>query len=110
MSEIPNYFINQGNPGSHWSALFVGERGRAEFFDSYKLNPSPDHKKFLKRFKGTKLSMRPLQSVTSETCGKFCIFYLACRMGGYSPRHFYNCFGGNPRRNDQIITEVLQMF
>jgi len=84
--------------------------GRAEYFDSYSMPPSRDHQRFLRRFRAVTLSRRLLQGFDSEVCGKYAVFFLACRMGGISRGAFYNCFGTSSSMNDRVITEVLQMF
>jgi hypothetical protein len=47
--------------------------------------------------------------MNATTCASYSILFLAFRMGGYTRKQFYNCFGQNTQKNDKIIREVLQM-
>lgn len=103
-------YSNLGEPGTHWSGLFLPKRGRPEWFDSFNLTPSPAVFKQLKRYPNIKHGRQVLQGLDSDVCARYVIFYIACRMGGYKIKEFYNCFGSNNFVNDHLVTEVLKMF
>ena len=66
-------------PGMHWLALYQ-DREALEFFDSY--GQSPDFYGF--SFTNVKWNNIPLQSITSNVCGAYCIYYILKRCQGYS--------------------------
>ena len=60
-------------PGTHWIAFYFPSREKGEFFDSYG-NP-PEHYGF-KFYKIETCNKHKLQSLWSNVCGQYCIFYL----------------------------------
>lgn len=94
--------------GSHWLAYFIDAEGRSEFFDPLG-DPVPDNEilKFIKRnskgWMNTTYSNIPFQSVASDKCGEFCIFYLKNRFKGYSSCLVHALLSQNPNVNDSIV-------
>jgi hypothetical protein len=75
-------------PGSHWVAIFARSPREAVYFDSYG-QPPPDGpiKQFLGRFDKLTASEFPIQSVVSNVCGYYCIYFIAkCSIGETYPR------------------------
>ena len=73
--------------GSHWIAMFVHHPQTLEFFDSYGLPPSAygqDIENFARQFTYVKCNKKQLQSLTSNVCGHYCIYYLVKRCQGQS--------------------------
>ena len=74
--------------GKHWVAFYFNENKNGEFFDSYGHSPGHYNRTFLDFLQrnGRKYlyNHKMLQSVHSELCGQFCIFYLMHKVRGYS--------------------------
>ncbi len=90
-------------PGQHWVALFLRKDGVAEFFDSFGLSYiHEDILKFLKRNKIKNLiyNSKQLQSVTTSTCGAYCILFVKYRCSGLSFCDVINYFSNNRLNND----------
>lgn len=70
-------------PGSHWIALFSSTQKNLEFYDSYGMSPD---------FYGidttyySKIEWNSIvfQSLTSNVCGHYCIYFLLKRCQGHS--------------------------
>ncbi len=89
-------------PGQHWISLFLTE-GVAEYFDSFGFTfIHDDILKFLKRNKIKKLiyNSKQLQSVTTSTCGAYCILFVKFRCSGLSFCDVINYFSNNKINND----------
>ncbi|XP_036150790.1 uncharacterized protein LOC118648558, partial [Monomorium pharaonis] len=65
---------NHNQPGEHWVAFYVDERGTGTYFDSYGLPPLDS--RFLLRLRRNSAKYRwntvPLQGLLSQTCGQYC--------------------------------------
>lgn len=71
--------------GSHWLAIFIEDQETLEFFDSYGLPPDNygEHViRYVTRFSRVKWNKTCLQSLTSNVCGPFCIYFLIKRCKG----------------------------
>lgn len=93
------------NPGSHWVAIYIDKHGVGEFFCSFGNPPiNSHHFKFIKRnslhwtFNKTKL-----QCFSSTVCGQYCIFYLFCKIRGFSLKHILSYFSKECLKNDTLI-------
>lgn len=72
-------------PGSHWVAIFVENNKKLEFFDSYGLPPDAygsDIKHFITHYPEVSWNKICFQSLTSNVCGPYCIYYLVKRCQG----------------------------
>lgn len=98
-------------PGSHWVAMYIGENGEGEYWDSYGLPPLVrNHKKFLQRMcKKYTYNHKSLQSLHSEVCGEYCVLYLVHRAHGISLHAFLKqLFSPDPEKNDQIVRTMFK--
>jgi len=80
----------QDKPGRHWLALFVRDKNTLEFFDSYGLPPASygQHlEDYAKRFSRLMRNCIQLQSLTSNVCGPYCIYFLVKRCQGQSMQY-----------------------
>ena len=80
-------------PGRHWIALFVRDKNTLEFFDSYGLSPGHygQHlEDYAKRFSRLVRNCTQLQSLTSNVCGPYCIYFLVKRCQGHSMNYIVN--------------------
>ena len=91
-NELPNFRRERGYPacfvantdpsdegGEHWVAFYFDERRKGHYFDSFaKQIPYKSWQTYLhKNSPGGVVKQRDkLQSLKSEACGHFCIFYL----------------------------------
>lgn len=70
-------------PGSHWIALFVNTSKVLEFFDSY--GNSPDFYRIdVSYYPKIEWNSTVFQSLTSNVCGQYCIYFLHKRCQGRS--------------------------
>lgn len=99
-------------PGTHWIALYLPVKDRAEFFDSY--GRAPMHNEFLEFFIKNKIkkilyNKTQLQSVFSAVCGQYCCFYLLARSNNCSLKKFKNKFFKNQNliQNDTNIKRLF---
>ena len=93
-SRIPFGLVANTQPstkeGEHWVALWVGEDGYGEYFDSYAQPPLKTFAQFLneKALRGwDPVLEEPVQTLFSTVCGQHCIYYLyrKCRGDRYEP-------------------------
>ena len=69
-------------PGEHWTAFYADEHGGGHYFDSFGYKPPhPEWITYLQKHSPLGVDYFPhrIQPYTSQTCGHFCIFYLANR-------------------------------
>lgn len=88
-------------PGTHWIALFIEDKKTLEFFDSYGLSPGVygnDIARFVMTFSDVKWNKLCLQSLTSNVCGPYCIYYLFKRCQGFCMNYILSQLAG--RKND----------
>jgi len=69
-------------PGQHWVAIFVPSKDVVEYFDSYGDLPNIDIAAYLYLFPEVKRSTQPLQSLFSNVCGQYCIYFVIQRCLG----------------------------
>ena len=66
-------------PGTHWIAMYFESPYESEFFDSYGFPPETyGMDKYILRER-TYYNDKPLQGLTSDVCGDYCLFYLLHR-------------------------------
>lgn len=104
---LPRAFVRPGiliantdprsKPGRHWVAMYIDDKGRGEFFDSFGMAPQVNkHRDFLDRnsFIWT-YNTYELQGYTSTVCGEYCVLYLLHKARGLSLQdflwHYRNC-------------------
>ena len=66
-------------PGTHWVAMYFTSPGNSEFFDSYGFPPEVYGMEDYFSRKVTMYNDLPLQGITSDVCGHYCLFYLLHR-------------------------------
>lgn len=104
------YIVNtdeMNDPGIHWVAIFLSNKGIAEFFDSlgrapeeyspyiqsFMINNGPEYLISLKRIQGDK-----------PVCGNFCILYCYFKCLGYSMTEFVEMFSEDYENNDYLVS------
>lgn len=108
---LPGFYIwNTGlfaSAGEHWVAIYVTEDHNVEFFDSFGKSP---------KFYGWDISQsinynkKPLQSLDSDVCGMYCLFFLYFRCRGLNMDAILANFGSNRRENDNFVKQFMQIF
>jgi hypothetical protein len=70
--------------GRHWVAIYVPSPYVVEYFDSFGMEPNKNIKDFLKKFLIRRRSSVMLQSIFSDVCGMYCIYFIIKRCCGES--------------------------
>ena len=95
--KIPNFHTSESRalvintdkssePGRHWIAVFIENNQHVEFFDSFGLPPEAygsDITTFVRRYPQVSCNKIPFQSLTSNVCGPYCIYFLVKRCQGF---------------------------
>ena len=116
MDRYPCGFVANTDPssqsGTHWIAFYFASEHKAEFFDSY--GQPPDHYRdsfvdFLdKHSYEWDFNKRKLQSIWSDVCGQYCIFYLSHRARGHSMNQIVQMFTANTMLNDAKVFKFVK--
>ena len=90
-------------PGEHWVAFYYTSPDTLEFFDSYGLHPSiygftdtPSH-----------INHKTLQSLDSNVCGQYCIYYLYHRSRGKTMSKILSSFSTDQAWNDKSVARFV---
>lgn len=98
-------------PGSHWCAFYIDENQEGEFFDSYGQKPeqySLSFKNFLDgNCKRWTYNLQVLQSLGSNVCGHYCLYYLINRCQNINLKTIVNRFTRNSRVNDRFVHHFI---
>jgi len=115
IKDFPVTLISNTDPsdqeGQHWIAIYIGESGFGEFFDSYGLPPL---KKEFYEFmdancsNGWSHSTVLLQDLRSKTCGKYAMLFCALRSYSISMCSLINLFSNSGEVNEEIITDLYK--
>jgi hypothetical protein len=62
--------------GSHWVAMFISDPTTIFYFDSLGLVPNKCIENFLNKFEHIKMNRKSFQSITSDDCANYCIYYI----------------------------------
>ena len=91
-------------PGEHWVAFFYDSPSSLEFFDSYGLNPSV----YDFQINPTRMNQMVLQSLDSDVCAHYCIFYLYHRSRGKSLTQILKSFSAHDQAwNDNSVARFV---
>ena len=94
-------------PGSHWCAFYFTGDQYGEFFDSYGRKPedvSLQFKHFLvNNSKYWTYNPKPLQSLTSNVCGHYCLYFILHRCKRMSLKTIVSRFTQNYTKNDRFV-------
>lgn len=97
--------------GSHWVCAYV-ENGKGEYFDSYGTSPHliPQFVYFMNRNCKSNWSFnrQELQSIDTNVCGHYCIWFLSERGRGKSMHDIVSQFSNDTRSNDVIVKECVE--
>jgi len=91
-------------PGRHWIAIYVGEDGRGDFFDSFGRRPSCYFECYMNRnCLSWNFNDRQLQSIVSKFCGHYCIYFCILRSRGVDMRKIVRSFSSDTGLNDMLV-------
>lgn len=100
--------------GSHWVAMYFPTKDRGEFFDSYGNSPDfyrKNFKTFLDGHSRTWIyNSRCLQSLTSSTCGQFCLYFVINRNHGKTLSLIVNSFSETLSINDHRVIMFVRRY
>jgi len=101
-------------PGQHWVGIFIKNvYGPLEFFCSYGFGINHYATNFVNFAKRNNLNVEEnrkcLQSLKSNVCGLYVIYYLYKRMIGCCPKAFYCNFSKNYVNNDKIVRRLIKL-
>jgi len=71
--------MRAGTAGEHWVACYCEAAGVLEYFDSLAEEPTTDMQRFISNFKHVRKCSDALQSILSDACGHYCIYFLVKR-------------------------------
>lgn len=71
-------------PGTHWTAIYVGKRGEAEYFDSFAAPPPPLIADYLRKYEPVYANPVSLQASTETNCGHYSVLYCILKSFGFS--------------------------
>ncbi|KMQ87608.1 hypothetical protein RF55_13066 [Lasius niger] len=72
--------------GTHWLSIYLQNEQTLEFYDSFGLPPEvygEDISRFVKKYSDVVWNSTPVQSLTSNVCGQFCIYFIVKRSQGF---------------------------
>ena len=81
------YIINEddsSNKGTHWVALFIKDFENVYYFDSYAVHSNIYVNNFNKNFKKIHKNCIPYQSIFSDVCAHYCIYFILSMSVGIS--------------------------
>lgn len=115
ISSYPTAFIintdRKRDPGRHWLAFYVTSQ-RGEFFDSYGQRPSFYSGGFNDFFVVNNLTLqyndKRLQSMDSNACGYYCVYYLINRCRGVPMEEILHTFSNNLNNNDTFVFDFVR--
>jgi hypothetical protein len=92
------------DPGEHWVAVYMN-KDKAEYFDSFGLPPMHEEIiQFLDKISpdGWQHNSITYQSLYTDTCGNYSVYFLASRFNGDDDSAFRKIFSFNPKMNDRL--------
>jgi hypothetical protein len=95
--------------GTHWLAIYIQSNYTLEFFDSYGLPPEAygkDITKFLKKYPNIRWNKIVMQSLTSNVCGQYCIYFILRRCQGLCMKFIIHQLAG--KKNDFRLYQFVK--
>jgi len=90
-------------PGKHWCAFYFPNRLTVEYLDSYGMPIEYFNHYFpeyVKKCSNVIFNSKQLQSVNSDVCGMYCLYFMIKRLNGVSFYDFINSFSNDLNFND----------
>lgn len=113
--KFPIFFVANTDPsdktGEHWVAFVILKHHLIEVFDSFGRPAraySPHLNRFIKKFTTQRHNKTQFQSIYSDTCGYFCLYYLRLRGMRKKPPQIFNTFSRRQlRHNDTVVKRYV---
>lgn len=115
ISNFPSCFVANtdvdSEPGEHWVAYYFPSEGIYEFFDSYGESPLTYDFPTLSPLILSMYNTLIYQSLNSNTCGHFCLYFLHYRSLGFSFDHIQNSFSKTDLKwNDKYVRNLTHRY
>ena len=116
LEKLPCIFVCNTDPsnlpGQHWIALYFDEQGHGEYFDS--LGPYSVNREIVSYMDMHTLSWHKnenqIQSLYSNVCGQYCIYFLMKRCRNISINTVVNHFTSDFIKNDIFISDFIKKY
>ena len=97
-----------GRKGTHWVAVYQPNPRSLEFFDSFGAHPN-DYGFHFHKFTITHHNTIPVQSLLSDVCGHYCIYYLYHRSIGIPMHSIIAKLKSLPHsKSDTLVASFIQ--
>jgi len=97
-------------PGKHWVVIYLSENSVIEYFDSFGRPPIINNiQTFINKY-GKKLinNKKQIQNNTSNTCGMFCILFIAFKTSGLNMSDFISLFSVDTNYNELLLRKLYK--
>jgi hypothetical protein len=103
---------NREDPGQHWVAICQETSNRLEMFDSYGFGPSIYNlENKLPVSNVVVYNTNQLQSIHSDVCGQYCLYYCYFKSRGYAMSDIVSIFSNDVISNDYYVyNSVYHLF
>jgi len=109
MGVIANTDIKQ-LPGRHWIAFYYNKNNILEVFDSFGRSEKELTVFFnsvMHNYPNILTNGKRLQGDNTAVSGQYCLFYLICRVKGFSMQQITDLFSEDYRLNDQFVYDFI---
>lgn len=98
---------NSNLPGSHWVAIFVPSRHTVFYYDSFGVKPSNRHiREFLRKFLHVHINPTTFQSLVSDVCGFYVMYFLYFCSMGYSVSQIHDNLVASSNPDIEVVRFV----
>lgn len=97
-------------PGTHWVAIFIKSKEHVYYFDSYASLPNVNIASYLDRFQGITLNPVPFQSLQSEVCAHYALFFVYMASAGRSMTTITNILKAQNNPDSYVVNFVKRNF
>jgi hypothetical protein len=100
-------------PGEHWIAIYLKEKSKGIYFDSYGFPPlNIEINNFMdencrNKWKYNNIQIQPADGV-SNTCGNYCILFCKSMSEEIPFKRFLNFFSKNYKSNDSLAEMIFK--
>ena len=98
-----------GTKGTHWVALYFDVAGTCDYFDSYGHPPNKEIQEFMnKHAKIIQGNTKQFQSIDSDVCGQYCIYFLMKRAFNHKMHEILSVVNENRcNENDVYLLDFI---
>lgn len=99
-----------GLPGRHWVAFFCNRKNSLEVFDSFGYSEKElivYFNKFMRNYAYIQSNEKRLQGDDTVVCGQYCLFYLMCRVRGFTMQQITDVFSEDYQLNDNFVYSFI---